>query len=302
MSKMADETTRGLLREAVAEVRGNAKDEEAEGTAAAEATDESPTPPSEGASSTEEETTETTEAQSEAPEGTDEPPMEYFGQDLSEFDADARRAIIARLSENDKHIQRLQRERATAEKAVASEPPPAAEKGPEEVNEQSIAEYIGLDLDDPDDARVAKVAVPLVERVLSLTDEVQSLKTGVTVRETEAYWTQGLTGLEAQFGKLPEGVTYDQVIQGAAENGIAEPQDAYWRIMGPARQEVMDAVRARREEVTKTLKGKATQAKPKSEGKTEPKRTADTVRKGVAEVFEEMKRNGEWSPLYEDND
>lgn len=301
MSKMADETTRNILREAVAEVRGTTEDEEADGTATAEATAETTDTPSEGAEN-EAGTDETTEAESEALEGTDEPPTEYFGQDLSEFDADARRAIIAKLSENDKHIQRLQREAAAGKKAAATDPPPKADEAPEEVNEKSIAEYIGLDLDDPDDARVAKVAVPLVERVLALTDEVQSLKTTDSVRETEVYWTQGLDKLEAEFGKLPSGVSFDDVIQGAAENGIAEPVDAYWRIMGPARQAVMEEVRARREAATKTLKQKSTTAKPKSDTKTEAKREATTVRAGVAEVFEAMKRDGDWQPLYEDND
>jgi hypothetical protein len=285
------------IADGVAAARGEPTESAVEeGTAAAEATSEAT---GEQQEATGTESTETEGTAAAADEATEEVPTEYFGQDLSEFEPDVRKAIIEMVAPRDRHIQQLMREKASAPEpaAEAAPPEPPAPAEDTEVTLEEVAKTFGYDLDDPTQADVAKAMVPATQLIVSLKQEVDQLKTSDSVRAAEVYWTQGLSGLESQFGQLPEGVTHDEVIRIAAENGIAEPVDAYWRIMGPARQAVMDEVRARREAVTTTLKKTSTQAKPKSTTDTVPTGpTASNVKDATAQVFEQLKREGKWSP------
>lgn len=229
---------------------------------AAEETGEEPEAPAEeetDVTSSEEPTEETV---SEAPEGTDVP-TEYFGVDLSKLDAAERAALVGEFQQRDKFIQQLLRNKP--EEAAAAE---TSSEDDGTISDQELLAALGLD--DPDDPyaeTTAKVALPLAKLVLNLQEEVTSLKQTSDVERTERFWESSLTGLETKFGALP--VSHDEVFKLAAEAGVGDPTDAYWRIMGPARQEVMVEVQRRREAIVKPIKdGAKGNVRPKTDAET----------------------------------
>jgi hypothetical protein len=201
-------------------------------------------------------------ADDEGSEGTEEPetadnesdgtgedvPDEYFGVDLSGLSAEERASIIAGFQERDKFIQQLLRNQA--------EPEAKADEGTsddEPATDDDLLKALGLD--DPDDPyaeNTAKVALPLAKMVLQLQETVEGLQQQTTVQATERYWTDSLNELESKFGALP--VSRDELFKLAADAGVAEPVDAYWRVMGPARQQVLAEVQKRRDAETARLK------------------------------------------------
>jgi hypothetical protein len=199
-----------------------------------------------------EESTEGDDTADEAtsPEG-DEGPDEYFGVSLKGLSREERDAIVAGFTERDKFIQQLLRNKP---EDAADEAPPA--DPPEDTGAVDDAEILkALGLDDPDDPyteKAAQSALPLAKLVLSLQDEVSTLKQRTELEATERYWENTLTSLESQFGTLP--VSHQEVMQQAANAGVGEPVDAFWRIMGPARQAVLAEVTKRREAVTTSMK------------------------------------------------
>lgn len=228
------------LEEAVAAAMGQTDEESAEGTApeGAEATpDEAST--TEPVVDTEEGgATVESEAEGEAsPEGTDEPPTTYFGEDLSGFSADQRREVIAMLEKRDDFIGKHLQAKAEGE---GETPPPAEEAEP--VTDEAILQAFGLDPEDPYDEKAIKVALPLFKKLdaqdRQLSDVVQRLE----LQDIEREWNSTLEALSKENGELP--VSNLAVMEYAAENGIASPTDAYWRIAGPARRQVTEAMKA----------------------------------------------------------
>lgn len=273
-----NDTMRNALADALAPETADTA-EEAEVTEEDETVVAGETPP--------EETTETTdEAASEALEGTDAP-AEYYGVDLSGLSTEERAAIVAGFQERDKFIQTLLRNKA-------EQPEDTKEETPDEdvLTDDDLLKALGLD--DPDDPfaeNTAKVAVPLAKLVLSLQEEVTGLKQRSDVDQTDRYWNSSLTELEGQFGKLP--VSHDEVLKLAAEAGVAEPVDAYWRIMGPARQQVMAEVAKRRESIVKPLKdGTKGSQRPRGDAETsekviDAKDVNDAMRQALASLAKE---------------
>jgi hypothetical protein len=205
----------------------------------------------------------------EAPEGTgDEEARTYFGVDLSGLSAEEADAIVKGFEERDKFIQKLLRNQPeTAEPEVAAED--ATPDEGEALTDDDIKKALGLD--DPDDAyaeHTAKAAVPLAKMVLELQETVTALQTQTQVQATERLWEETLSSMEKQFGALP--IDRNELYKQAAEAGVAEPVDAYWRVMGPARQQVMAEVQKRREAMSSDLKKGA-------KGNVRPTDTADGV-------------------------
>lgn len=224
------------------------------------------TPDAQGEESEETPADEVGADESEAGDGTDEDvPSEYYGVDLSALSAEERAAIVAGFQERDKFIQQLLRNKADE----PAEAPKAEDPGDAEASDADILQALGLD--DPDDAyaeHTAKVALPLAKLVLSLQEEVSQVKARTELDATERYWQSSLDQLEAKHGGLP--VSHAEVMKMAAEAGVGEPVDAYWRIMGPARQEVMAEVQKRRAVMERSLKQSA-------KGTVRPSTGADTT-------------------------
>jgi hypothetical protein len=266
-------TMRDALTEALASIEEEPTEVEDTEATAEEA--ERTEPEAEGTQQEETQASEAREEQSaEETTADNEVPTEYFGVDLSDLPPDARKEVIAGYQERDKFIQQLLRDKAdspdgaepTAEAATPSE-----SEG--EVSDADILQALGIDPEnDPFAEHTAKAALPLAKMVLSLNEQVAQLTQQNEVSATERYWETSLTALEGQYGKLPVG--RDEVLKLAADAGIAEPMDAYWRIMGPGRQEVFSEVQKRRAELEQTLKRSA-------QGTTRPSNQADASDKVI---------------------
>lgn len=257
--------TQKLTAEVIAEAMGQQSDEQPEEgteTEVSEAADsETDTPDNaEGAQSDVEPETsseEESEAEGEAsPEGTDEPPLVYFGEDLSGFTADQRREVIAMLEKRDdfigKHLQ------SKAEGQGEETPAPEA---PAELTDEAILEAFGIDPENPYEEQAAKVAIPLAKALEEQKGVITQLLERIELQDIEREWNSTLETLSKENGELP--VSNVAVMEYAAENGIANPVDAYWRIAGPARRQVTEAMAAVKSRMAKeTSKAKASSQRP----------------------------------------
>jgi hypothetical protein len=302
--------TRQTVEEAVAGIlAGEGAAEEAEGTVA-EATeptaDDSTTAGGTAEAPTEDGDQTTPAAEEEATpaatgEGTpDDVPTTWMGEDLSEFEPDVRRAFIEKMQGPNKFIQKLLREKAAAEVPETPAPAPAE---PEVVTDEAIMVELGLDPDSADDPAV-RATVAMARMNLDLLARVEAGEQRSALAETENYWTTSLKALEDQYGALPEGASYESVMETAAEFSIGDPLAAYWAVMGPQKHAISEAVRQRRLEVTEKVAKTQAPVKPRSSTPTTPEvirgmETADAIK--VA--FERYTRDkGLVLPEYGDDD
>lgn len=307
---MASNTVREALEEGLAAAAGASEPttppEGGEGTPApaGEATPPAAAPSSEGG-----EGTGTPAEPAEPPAGTNtaEPPAEYFGVSLDGLPPEARAEIISGYQERDQFIQKLLRDKATTPEGEGTPPadPPAAPAAgePEEVSDKDILEALGLDpeFETPE----SKAVVALARMTLSLQNSVQDVSNKSQLNETERYWETSLTALESQYGPLPPGISHDDVLREAAKVSIAEPMDAYWRIMGPGRAAVLAEVTKRRAELAETLKkGTQGQKRPSNETDTSEKLIdAKDSKSAVKMAFAQLvKEQGLSLPEFGDDD
>lgn len=219
----------------------------------------------------------------ETPQGTaDEVPTEYFGLDLSDLSAEKRGEIITAFKEQDKFIGKLLQEQAEEPAPAVSQPAPVEEEAPYEYSDADVASALGIDLEDPYGAEQAKVAVPLARQLMEQKRTLDQLVQDQEVRETERIWEGGLDRLEAQYGKLP--VERTRVFEMAVDEGIATPEDAYWRVAGPARASLVERIQAARAEQLRDGKRAATGTRPRSSAPVTPASLkARDVKNGVWE-------------------
>ena len=228
-------------------------------------------------------------------------PTEYFGVDLSFIEDSAERAKwIHEFQERDTFINQLLRDKAEGEGQTKPEPaqPQSQEPAPQadkpDLSDEALAQALGLDLEDPYDAKLAAIAVPLARQNLELQSKVEDLSSSDAVRETQVYWETSLDKLESQFGKLP--VDRLKFYEFAADNSIAEPADAYWRVVGPAKAEVMQAAQKKRVEVAEALAAFKRQASgvrpsatvPGEDAGLQSKNTKDAVKEAMLKVQEKL--------------
>lgn len=221
------------------------------------------------------------ESPSEATGTDDDAPTEYFGVDLSELPAEKRRDILAGFKERDDYISKLLREKAEPASEVAEMPPPPQA---EELTDDALLKALGLDPEnDMFDQHTAKVALPLARQLLETKAAVDQLMQTQTISQAERFWNTSLDSLEKQFGELP--IDRLAVLEFAAQNSIADPQDAYWRIMGPVRQQLTQAVQAHKQSEMRDAKKGAASVRPRTTGNTTPaKLEATSVRNAVQEA------------------
>jgi len=240
------------------------------------------------------------------PPNTDEPPTEYFGVQLGDLPPEVRSSIIEGYQERDKFIQQLLRDKATPS-GDAGPADPAAPAGagdaPEDISDKEILETLGLDpeFETPE----TKAILALARMNVDLHNQVSTLGTKSQLNEAERYWETSLTGLEAEYGKLPPGITHDDVLREAAKANIAEPMDAYWRIMGPGRAAVLAEVTKRRADMAESLKkGTQGQKRPSNEADTSEKIVdAKDSKSAVKMAFAQLvKEQGLQLPEFGDDD
>jgi hypothetical protein len=85
-------------------------------------------------------------------------------------------------------------------------------------------------------------------------------------------------------------------MKAAAIGGIADPVDAYWRVMGPARSSILAEVTRRKGEAEVRLKEGQAALKPKGSVKTETpiiesKDTSDAIK----QAFRMLNKDKEWA-------
>lgn len=267
-----------------------------EGTATPEATpDPSTATPAASAGGTSEvsgtqpgETAEGTPPEGEATEV----PTEYMGFEFPpDMTPEQRADILGQLTKRDDIIGKLLREREPAAPSASETPPPPPA---EELSDEAILKQLGLDPENsPLDEVAAKVAVPLVRRQVQQDQALASLIELSELHELDRTWRDGLSGMEKEFGALPKELDHDRVMEFAAENGISNPMDAYWRVVGPARQVLTSATKAVRDKALADAKRGSTATRPGTgaaegdapiESKTAKGATGEVARRLLAEL------------------
>lgn len=271
---------RADIAEALSEVEA-LKGTDADPSEAEEAT--TPTPGASTGGEPEADTDDGTDPSEVTPEDTEEVPTEYFGLDLSGLEPEQRAAVISELKKRDDHIGKLLRERAPEAEPTSEEPDAEPE---EELKDEEILEALGLDPEsNPLDETAAKIAVPLVKRQIMQEKLLSQLIEAQELAEIDRMWRSSLSGLEREFGALPKEVDHDAVMAFAAEQGITNPVDAYWRIVGPGRAALTDAMKAAEAAKRLAAKKAATTVRPSTAAAEEdaPLKGA-TVREATREV------------------
>lgn len=266
-------------------IKGAVEEAMSEGTADdAEATDEDEL---EDSSASEEGTVEgtaadDTEADSEAQEeGTEDVPSEYFGIDLSGLEPKERLAIIEGFQKRDDYIGKLLREQSTEDTKGSTE---EAEELPP-ISDEDILKELGIDPEDPYQEQAAKVALPLVRAQLQQQATLAQLIEMQELAEIDRSWRTSLNGLEKEFGALPKELDHEKVMEFAAENGIGNPADAYWRLVGPSRMALTEAMKKAEAERARAAKRSISTVKPRS---TEAEDDAPLQGRNVKEATREV--------------
>jgi hypothetical protein len=223
-------------------------------------------------------------------EGTDDLPDSYFEVDLSGLPAEEKAAIHAALKARDDEIGKLLR-------GAKEVPDPAAvaevETPPEPMTDEAILTQLGLDPENPFDETATKVALPLVRALQGLSEQVQGLVEERELEQLDRYWTSSLDKLEADNGALP--IDRTAVLEYAAANGLQSPEDAYWRISGPAKRQVEQltaAARKRIAEAPPVVVKKPTSVRPAGGGATdEVPVSAPTIKGAVGEAARNILRD-----------
>jgi len=198
-------------------------------------------------------------------------PETMFGVDLSALPEPEREVFIREWTEQNKHINKLQREKAELAKAgeKAPEPKSAEPELPETISDEVLAQALHLDLEDADDARLAERLIPLARMNLEMKQQLEATTSTVNIDAEARFWNGELDKLEKRFGDLP--VTRTELLEEAAERGIADPEAAYWAAVGPIRVSVSEALNKQLQAARKTGKQQAATPRPKSSVPTQAK-------------------------------
>ncbi len=259
-----------------------------EGTAEAEA--QAPeTPSSEASSEGQSASDETPEVPTptEALEGTEE--TEYFGYVLPpDLTPEQRSELLAELKKRDDHIGKLLRGKDPEAPAPVAE----AEEPPAELTDEEILQALGLDPNHPFMEETAKAVLPMARKQIQQDQMLSQLLEMQELAEIDRTWRSSLSGLEKEFGSLPQNVDHDAVMEYAAENGLTSPIDAYWRIAGPGRQAV-EALAAERVKKLNEAKAASSGTRPGSaradeEAPLESKTTKGATREAATRLLREL--------------
>jgi hypothetical protein len=174
---------------------------------------------------------------------------EFWGVDLSDIPVEARKAILAKLEQQEGTIHKLQQRVAEVKAPVAETPDPV-----EAPSDEDILRGLGLDPENIYDPAQAAALLNMAKATMALEERVAEMTQADTTREVETAWNSELDQLESTYGKLP--FTRIQVLQYAVEEGSPSPADAYFKLTAPVRKEVANAAaEARRATMKKEAQG-----------------------------------------------
>lgn len=276
------------VQEAISEFVASVNEEQPEGQGPTEGTS---TPPvsSEGEGPSETETSEE-QAPPEAPQGTDDTPLSYMGIDLSDLPPEKRQSVIDAVKEQDKFLNRVLQRNAELEKQAAEQPtqPQVEAPAPEPVEpptDEQLMALLGYSPEDPMYDVKSEVALPLVKKLVEVSQTVDTLQEEREVEKATQYWNETLDGLETEYGDLP--CSRDELLDFAIEHAIYDPVSAYHQVMGPARKVAGDAATKARQEVLEALKKQQEGGvRPRTTGSQskEPEIKAEKMRDAVKEA------------------
>lgn len=218
-------------------------------------------------------------------------PESLFGIDLSTLPEPERKVFIREWTEQNKQISKLQRDNAelkTEEKPPAKTQEPGE---PEAITDEVLAQALRLDLEDPDDARLAERLIPLARMNLEMKAQLEATASTVNIDVEMRHWNGELDRLEKRFGEMP--IDRTEVLERAAARGIADPEAAYWAAVGPIRVSVSEALAKQLKTAQKTGKVAATTLRPKTSAPTqkttlESKTTKEAVLEAAKLAAEEL--------------
>lgn len=214
-----------------------------------------------------------------------------FGVDLSVLPDDATKAqFMAEALETNKTISKLQRENAELKKA-ADTPPPAAPAAPapetvdvSKLSDEQIAQALGIEFSQADERDYREIASTRL--LLEQADRLERLEQGVTTATVASEWERALDRLENQFGAMPEGQSRADLVAWANEQGVSNPEAAYWAAVGPIRTSVAQALNKQLVELKTASKKGATTPRPKTSAETAEKLQSKDVKSAIKEAFE----------------
>jgi len=233
----------------------------------------------------------TVETETPAPAaGTVEALSEYFGLDLSGIPVEQSSSIVEELKKRDDFIGKLLRKESEAP-GVSTE---VKDEKPPELTDEDILKALGLDpTNNPFDEQVARVTVPLVRKQVAQDAALASLIENQELMEIDKTWRAALSGMEKEFGSLPKEIDADAVMEFAAKEGIANPMDAYWRIVGPGRALLSAAMKGVSEKEATAAKKQAATTRPNSssaenEAPLESKTVKGATREAAERVLKQL--------------
>lgn len=228
-------------------------------------------------------------------ESTDELPDHYFEVQRGDLPAEEWAVVYAGLKERDEQIQKLMR----GKQGTDGETPPEVNE-PEEVpveqptamSDEDILAALGLESDNPFDETAAKVAIPLVKALQVLEGQVNGLVEERELAALSQHWETSLDKLEAEHGELP--VARLDVLEFAAREGIFDPDDAYWRVAGPANRQadrLLAEARARVKQPKAVEKSDVSSSRPKGAAATgDPEHRGQGLGKAVTATVADVLR------------
>ena len=180
-------------------------------------------------------------------------PLEHMGVDLSDLPADKRKAVIDTFAQKESYIGKLQ-QRIAERKAEPELAEPVAQIPEPYVPEPSDEEILKAFGYAPDGAyyEIAKeVVLPMAKQVLAQASEMSQMKQHLQVEAAWDGWNASLDKLEDQYGELPVG--REAVVEFAVQQGIDNPEVAYYRLAMQAQKMTAEAAQEQRlRKVTET--------------------------------------------------
>jgi hypothetical protein len=206
----------------------------------------------------------------EAGQGDDDVPTEYFGIDLSDLPSEKRLEVINRFKEQDRYVQSVQQKAAELEKRAQNPPQEAPVEEETPLTDDDIMAAFGVSPDDPMYEVKKEMILPTAKEVFTLKSEMQSFMEDQRVAQFEQYWNTTLDQLEQDHGKLP--ITREELLQLAVDNNIYDPMDAYARVHLSGRKTLQNEVERFKADALKAANER--KAKPPA---TQHPRSSETV-------------------------
>lgn len=208
-------------------------------------------------------------------------PASVFGVDLSALDAKTREEFIREFTETNKTLARVQRENADLR---AGNPPAPAEEPDgvvddtvtDLITDEELAVALGIDLENSAEPERDQREIALARGFLELKEVLDELRGTVVADRSGAAWDRKVSELVSEFGELPAGVDL-------RKTGLADPEAAYWAVVGPVRAQMSSELNKKLEAQRKAGKKAASTPRPKTSAPATDKLKSTDAKSAVRE-------------------